>query len=114
MNQQKTVERTEFQEMLAYCRANKTNVGTVVVYNLSRFSRSAHDHAIIRLQLHNLGITLRSVMEPIDDTSTGKLMETVFQPSPNSITTKGLIEHGQGWHLPSKLVVFSIVHQLAM
>jgi site-specific DNA recombinase len=37
-----------------------------------------HDHFTLRSLLQSLGISLRSATEPIDDTSTGKLMEGVL------------------------------------
>jgi hypothetical protein len=46
------------------------------VYNLPRFAREKYDHFALR-HLNSLGISLRSVTEPIDDTSTGKPMEGV-------------------------------------
>jgi len=45
------------------------------VYNLTRFAREKYDHFALRAHLKSLGISLRSATEPIDDTSTGKLME---------------------------------------
>ncbi len=74
----KTAERTEFQKMLRYCRENKGQIQFVIVYSLSRFSRNTHDHLVIRGVLAGLGISLRSVTEPIDNSSTGKLMETIL------------------------------------
>jgi site-specific DNA recombinase len=50
----------------------------VVVYNLTRFAREKYDHFALRALLKSLGISLRSATEPIDDTSTGKLMEGVL------------------------------------
>ena len=49
-----------------------------VVFNLTRFARDKYDHFALRSLLQSLGISLRSVTEPIDDTSTGKLMEGVL------------------------------------
>jgi DNA invertase Pin-like site-specific DNA recombinase len=48
------------------------------VYNLTRFAREKYDHFALRALLKSLGISLRSATEPIDDTSTGKLMEGVL------------------------------------
>jgi DNA invertase Pin-like site-specific DNA recombinase len=73
----KTINRTRFQELLSYCRENKGNVQAVVVYNISRFARDRYDHVVVRTQLYKLGVTLRSVSEPIDDSSVGKLMEGI-------------------------------------
>jgi site-specific DNA recombinase len=74
----KTTDRTELQRLLAYCRTNKGRVHFVVVFNLTRFAREKHDHFALRACLQSLGISLRSATEPIDDTSTGKLMEGVL------------------------------------
>ena len=71
----KTADRTQFQALLKYCREHKGKVQPLVVYNLSRFSRDRFDHAVIRTQLQKMGVTLRSVTEPIDDSPAGKLME---------------------------------------
>jgi hypothetical protein len=41
-------------------------------------ARDKYDHFALRSHLQSLGISLRSATEPIDDTSTGKLMEGVL------------------------------------
>ena len=74
----KTTDRPEFQRLLAYCRTNKGRVQFVVVYNVTRFSRNAYDHAVVRTLLLRLGVTLRSVNEPISDTAVGKLTENML------------------------------------
>ena len=74
----KTTDRTELQKLLNYCRTHKGKVHFVVVYNLTRFAREKYDHFALRALLKSLGISLRSATEPIDDTSTGKLMEGVL------------------------------------
>jgi site-specific DNA recombinase len=74
----KTTDRTQLQSLLKYCRTRKGKVHFVVVYNLTRFAREKYDHFALRAHLQSLGISLRSATEPIDDTSTGKLMEGVL------------------------------------
>jgi DNA invertase Pin-like site-specific DNA recombinase len=74
----KTTDRSELQKLLTYCRLNKGRVHFVVVFNLTRFARDKYDHFALRSHLQSLGISLRSATEPIDDTSTGKLMEGVL------------------------------------
>src|SRR6059036_3549827 len=74
----KTTDRTELQNLLKYCRTHKGKVHFVVVYNLTRFAREKYDHFALRAHLKSLGISLRSATEPIDDTSTRKLMEGVL------------------------------------
>ena len=74
----KTTDRSQLQNLLTYCRLNKGRVHFVVVFNLTRFARDKYDHFALRSHLQSLGISLRSATEPIDDTSTGKLMEGVL------------------------------------
>jgi DNA invertase Pin-like site-specific DNA recombinase len=74
----KSTDRSQLQNLLAYCRLNKGRVHFVVVFNLTRFARDKYDHFALRSHLQSLGISLRSATEPIDDTSTGKLMEGVL------------------------------------
>jgi DNA invertase Pin-like site-specific DNA recombinase len=74
----KTTDRSELQALLKYCRTHKGKVHFVVVYNLTRFARQKYDHFALHAHLKSLGILLRSATEPIDDTSTGKLMEGVL------------------------------------
>jgi site-specific DNA recombinase len=47
-------------------------------YALNRFARDRFHHHALRKILAALGTTLRSVSEPIDDTSSGRLMEGVI------------------------------------
>ena len=93
----KTADRPRLKEMLLYCNSHKERVDYVVIYALSRFARKSSDHHMLRLLLVALGITLRSVTEPIDDSPAGQLMETVlsgFSQFDNDIraehTVKGL------------------------
>jgi site-specific DNA recombinase len=74
----KTANRTEFKKLLAYCRDYKSRIAFVVVYNVSRFSRDVATFHVISLQLHQLGIQLRSVTEAFDQSAAGKLMATVL------------------------------------
>ena len=74
----KTADRPQLQGLLKYCRTHKGKVHFVVVFNLTRFAREKYDHFALRSHLKSLGISLRSATEPIDDTSTGKLMEGVL------------------------------------
>ena len=73
-----TADPTELQKLLQFCRKNKGTVQFVVVFNLTRFAREKYDHFALHAHLKSLGISLRSATEPIDDTSTGKLMEDVL------------------------------------
>ena len=74
----KTADRTELKRLLAFCREHRKRVGVVVVYNLSRFSRNTADHHALRAVLGGLGVVLKSATEPLDDSPTGRFMETIF------------------------------------
>jgi DNA invertase Pin-like site-specific DNA recombinase len=83
----KSTDRSQLQNLLTFCRLNKGCVHFVVVFNLTRFARDIarglrragkYDHLALGSHLQSLGISLRSATEPIDDTSTGKLMEGVL------------------------------------
>ena len=74
----KTADRTELTRMIAYCRENKRKVGVVVVYNVSRFSRNTGNYHTLRGLLGTFGIKLKSATEPLDDSATGRFMETIF------------------------------------
>ena len=54
----KTVDRSELQRLLAYCRSNKGKVHFLVVFNLTRFARDKYDHFALRSHLKSLGISL--------------------------------------------------------
>ena len=91
----KTADRTELQRLLTFCRTNKGKVHFLVVFNLTRFARDKYDHFALRAFLKSLGISLRSATEPIDDTSTGKLMEGVLAAFARSTTTSAQIVRAQ-------------------
>ncbi len=50
----KTIDRTELQKLLQFCRNNKGAVQFVVVFNLTRFARDKYDHFALRAHLKSL------------------------------------------------------------
>jgi site-specific DNA recombinase len=72
----KTADRAEFLALLKFCRQKSNNVHLVVFYSINRFARNTTDHHAIAALLRGSGVMVRSATEPIDDTPTGKLMET--------------------------------------
>lgn len=107
----KTADRTQLKALLKYCREER-NIKAVVVHKLDRFARQVDDHRQIRALLAGMGIRLRSVTEPIDDTSVGKLMEVMlsgFAQFDNDVrterTVKGMKERLQEgtWTFPPPL-----------
>ena len=75
----RSVERPEFQRMLAYCRTHRHEVGYVVVQDLSRFARNNQDQAQTIGELLRIGVLLRSTYESnIDETAAGRLAANIF------------------------------------
>ena len=74
----KVIDRTKLKELLEYCHNNKGKITHLVVYKFDRFARNQADHLWLRKELANMGITVKSVMEPIDDTLAGKLQEGIL------------------------------------
>ena len=74
----KTTDRKELIRLLSFCRMHKGEVDTLIVWKVDRFARRAEDHLALRAMLIKLGVQLLSVTEPIDNTNTGRLMETVL------------------------------------
>lgn len=71
----KTADRTELNNMLAWCRKNRGRVQYLVVHAVDRLARDTYDHAVLRRQLRGLGITLRAAMQSIEDSPSGRVME---------------------------------------
>ena len=75
----RTVERPEFQRMLAYCKTHRRRIGYVVVQDLSRFARNNSDQAQTIAELGRIGVLLRSTYDTnIDESAGGKLSANIF------------------------------------
>lgn len=95
----KTIDRTEFTKAIDFCSNKKHRVGFFIVYKIDRFARNQYDHATMRAILKRSGTELRSVTEPISETSAGKAMEgmiSVFAEFDNNVRTErtkgGMVE----------------------
>ena len=73
----KTADRTQLKSLFKYCREER-NIKAVIVHKLDRFARNVGDHSQMRALLTGMGVQLRSVTEPIDDSSTGRFIEVVL------------------------------------
>lgn len=102
----KTTDRKQLIKLLDYCKKNKGSVDALIVWKVDRFARRAEDHLTLKTYLTRLGVKLVSVTEPIEDSNTGRLMETMlaaFAQFDNEVRTerasnglKGRAEEG-GW-----------------
>ena len=75
----RTADRPEFQKMLAHCRDHGSEVGYVVVQDLSRFARNNRDQGQFIAELAEQGVKLCSVYEPnVDNSAAGKMTANMF------------------------------------
>jgi DNA invertase Pin-like site-specific DNA recombinase len=74
----KTANRPELLKLLEYCQKNKGKIDVVLVYRLDRISRNSSDYHAIRATLAKYGIVLRSVTEPISESSQGRFMQNIY------------------------------------
>lgn len=102
----KAMNRPQLLEMIEFCRKHKGQYEKCIIWKIDRFARNSDDHVMIRTVLKKSGTSLVSVTEPIDQSPTGKLMETMlsgFAQFDNEVrtfrTTEGMkkrLEQG-GW-----------------
>lgn len=72
----RTVDRPELQRLLSYIR--EAQVGVVLVHKIDRLARNVYDHATIKALLQQRGTRLASVVENMDDTVSGQLVENIM------------------------------------
>ena len=66
----KTDARKEFQSMLSFIRQSKGKIGTILVYKMTRFSRTGGKAISIADELREKhGVHIKAVTEPIDTTN---------------------------------------------
>jgi site-specific DNA recombinase len=75
----RSVDRPEFQKMLAFCKKHRHEIGCVVVQDLSRFARNLMDQVQTTSDLMRVGVSVRSTYESnIDETAAGTLSANIF------------------------------------
>lgn len=74
----KTSNRTELQNLLKYIKQNNKSIDAIIVYKLDRLSRDAYDSLSLRILFEGLGIKLKSVTEPFDNSAFGKFNANLF------------------------------------
>lgn len=73
-----TANRPELVNLLEYCRVNKSNISSVVVYKIDRMARQTSDYLAIKKQLAEYGIKLLSTSEPTGTNPVDNFIETIF------------------------------------
>jgi site-specific DNA recombinase len=75
----RSVDRPEFQKMLAFCKEHRRQICSVVVQDLSRLARNLQDQAQTISDLMRIGVSVRSTYETnIDETAAGMLSANIF------------------------------------
>ena len=72
-----TDDRPAFLEMIAASKEQSFDI--VLVHKLDRFARNRYDSALYRRELRRNGVTLLSVLEPIDDSPEGIILESMLE-----------------------------------
>ena len=73
----KTDDRAAFQRMMDAARSRQFDI--VIVHEFSRFARNARDSRVFKTELRQCGVRVISVLEPLDDSPTGRFMEVVIE-----------------------------------
>lgn len=74
----KTTDRPAFQEMLEYCKKNKSVVRTAIALSIDRLARNAFDYLGVSRQLASLGIALTTVVYEVEETPEGQFSALVM------------------------------------
>jgi len=74
----KTAERPALQRLLARVRHSKPKTDVVLVHKIDRLARNVYDHATIKALLKQHAVQLASVVENVDDTVPGQLVENIM------------------------------------
>ncbi len=69
-NGRSTDDRPGFQQMIADALSDERPFDTIIVYNISRFSRNTSDLTRYRTQLEEAGVRLLSATEPATSLTT--------------------------------------------
>ncbi len=72
----RSADRPQLQEALSFVKKNK--VDYFVVHKIDRLSRNREDHAFIKIELRKHNVQLVSVVEHIDESPEGQLLEGVM------------------------------------
>ena len=75
----KNTDRGELNNLMKYAFLHKDELDHVLVYKMNRLSRDLESYIVnVKVVLKKMGITLRSATEQVDDTTTGRLLESLF------------------------------------
>src|SRR5262249_26125110 len=73
-----TAERPVLRSLLARVRTRDPKVDVVLVHKIDRLARNVYDHATMKVLFQEHGVRLASVVENVDDTIPGQLVENIM------------------------------------
>lgn len=104
----RSAARPQLQMMLSYVRKEK-DIDFVIVHKIDRLARNLEDHVAIKAILTKAGTSLVSVVENIEDSASGKLVEGIhaivaefYSANLAAEVTKGMNEKAKEGGWPSK------------
>lgn len=74
----RTADRPGLRALLDKCRDADPKIGVVLVHKVDRLARNLADHVTVRGLLKADGVTLASVVENLDDSNSGVLVEHIM------------------------------------
>jgi len=102
----RSAHRPQLQMMLSHLKKEK-DIDFVIVHKIDRLARNLEDHVAIKAILTKAGCALVSVVENIEDTASGKLVEGIhaivaefYSANLAAEVTKGMFEKAKegGWN----------------
>lgn len=84
----KSDRRPSFQEMIALARSKERRFSRIYCYDTARFSRNIDHARLYKRDLAKAGVEVRFLKLPHDETSTGKLIENIFESFDEFLSTK--------------------------
>src|SRR5260221_5414407 len=74
----KTTDRPALQRLLSLVRDRESKIDVLLVHKVDRLARNVYDHATIKVLLKQHDIRLASVVENLDDSVPGQLVENIM------------------------------------
>ncbi len=100
---------------MAYCKANRKEIDSIMFTRWDRFSRNAGEAYQVIAKLRNLGINVNSIEQPLDlDTPDNKIMLAIYLAVPEVENDKISIRVTEGPRRANKEVVGHLPPQLGL
>jgi site-specific DNA recombinase len=74
----KTSDRPALQRLLGRVQRSDTRIDVVLVHKIDRLARNVYDHATMRALFKQHDVRLASVVENVDDSTSGQLIENIM------------------------------------